>query len=296
MSSLRQSRARLWLKPVGDEDVDIAQMADAHRCGALELGTVGDEQALPGVLDDRLRDADLAVIEVEECTLLVDGGGADHRIIDLELADQVDSGCADDAAVGAPHRPAGDDHLDVLMRVEQRRDMQVVGDDEQAVMVGERARHLLRGRADIDEERGIVRDQRRRGPSDRRLLVAGDEAARLIGEVFDARRHHRAAMDARHDALVAELVQILSDRLGADLVARRQLLDIDAPLSPGQRHDLALARRDGLHIRLLVTWRQADRAGRQRQPHIIWRLRIAATSRLAGRHRQPGDLSKDMRV
>src|SRR5438552_8619620 len=39
-----------------------------------------------GIVDDRLADPHLAIVEVEEGAHLVDGGGADHRHVDLELA------------------------------------------------------------------------------------------------------------------------------------------------------------------------------------------------------------------
>ena len=41
---------------VGNEGVDLRQVADAYRRGALELGRVGDEDDVAGIGDDRLRD------------------------------------------------------------------------------------------------------------------------------------------------------------------------------------------------------------------------------------------------
>ena len=127
---------------------------------AFELQPIGDEDDLPGVGDDRLADAHLAVVEVEQRALLVDRRGADHGVIDLELADEIDRRAADDAAVGAPHRAAGDDHLDPRVAVEDGRDVDVVGDDQQPLVVEERAGDLLGRRADIDEQRGVVGDER----------------------------------------------------------------------------------------------------------------------------------------
>ena len=51
---------------VGDEGVDLRQMADAHRGCALELGLVGDQDDVPCIGDDRLRHLDLTEIEVEQ--------------------------------------------------------------------------------------------------------------------------------------------------------------------------------------------------------------------------------------
>ena len=84
------------------------------RTGAVRssFNRVGDQHDLAGILDDRLRHPHLAIVEVEQRPVLVDRRGADHRVVDLELADEIDRRLADDAAVGAPHRAAGHDHLD----------------------------------------------------------------------------------------------------------------------------------------------------------------------------------------
>ena len=97
---------------IGDEGVDLREMADAHRRRALELGRVGDEDDVPGIGDDRLRDLHLAKIEIEQRAVMVDRRGADDRVVDLELPDEIDRRLADDAAVGAAHHAAGDHHLD----------------------------------------------------------------------------------------------------------------------------------------------------------------------------------------
>ncbi len=88
-------------------------MADANGCGALELGGVGDQDHVARIGHDCLRDLDLAKIEVEQCAIAVDGGGADHGEIDLELADEIDGCLADYTAIGAAHDTAGYDHLDI---------------------------------------------------------------------------------------------------------------------------------------------------------------------------------------
>ena len=47
-------------------------------------------------------------------------------------------------------------------------------------------------------------------------------AARLIGDILDARGEDGAAMGAGQEALVAEIVEILADGLRRDVEARRQ--------------------------------------------------------------------------
>ena len=68
---------------------------------------------LTRVLHDRLRDLNLAIVEIEQRAILVDGRGADHGVVDLELADEVDGRLANDAAIGCAHHAAGDDDLDL---------------------------------------------------------------------------------------------------------------------------------------------------------------------------------------
>ncbi len=41
-------------------------------------------------------------VEIEQRAVGIDGGGADHGIVDLELADEIDGRLADNAAVGLP--------------------------------------------------------------------------------------------------------------------------------------------------------------------------------------------------
>src|SRR5688572_25124875 len=103
---------RRHLAAVRYERVDLAEMRDADRSRALEFHRIRDEDHMPGVSDDRLRDLDLAKVEVEQSAVMVDRGSADHRIIDLELLDEIDGRLADDAAVGPTHHAAGDHHFD----------------------------------------------------------------------------------------------------------------------------------------------------------------------------------------
>ena len=65
-------------------------------------------------------------------------------------------------------------------------------------MSRKRFRDLFGRRADIDEQRRIVRDQPRRGFSNQSLLVVRDELPGLVGEVFNSRSDDCAAMNANH--------------------------------------------------------------------------------------------------
>ena len=63
----------------------------------------------------------------------------------------------------------------------------------------------LRRRADVDEERGPIRDQVGDGLADRRLFVGGRRAAGVVTDILDARGEDRPAVDARQQPLFAEV-------------------------------------------------------------------------------------------
>ena len=222
-------------------------MRDADRGAAAQFGGVGDEHGGARVGDDRLRHLHLAIVEVEQRALLINRGGADDGVIDLELADQLRGGGADHGAVGTAHRAASHDHLDARMAVEQHRDIEVVGDDEQILVRGQCGGDLFRRGADVDEERAAVGDARRGGRPDRLLLVSGDEAARLIGEVLHTRGDDRAAMDAGQRALVAEVVEVLADGLCRHLKAPGKVIHRHPAEGAGEVEDFSLAMRQSGH-------------------------------------------------
>ena len=85
-------------------------------------------------------------------------------------------------------------------------------------------------RTDVDEQRGVVGNQRRGGASDRLLLIGRDLSAGLVLDILDARRKQRSAVDSRQQALVAEVVQILADGLRGDVEMRGEVVDENAPL------------------------------------------------------------------
>ena len=56
---------RLGRLLVGDEDVDLAQMADAHRRRAREFHRVRNQDDVARIGDDGLRGAHFAIVEIE---------------------------------------------------------------------------------------------------------------------------------------------------------------------------------------------------------------------------------------
>ena len=196
---------------------------------------------MAGIGDDGLGDLDLAIVEIEQGAVRVDGGSADHRIVDLELADKIDRRLAHDAAIGAAHHAPGDDHLDIGVDAHAVGDVDVVGDDHQPGMVEQGSADRLGGGADVDEKRGIGGHEPGGGAAYGVLFAGGNAAARLVLHVFDARGEDRPAMAALEQALVADVVEILADRLHGHAEIARKVIDQHAPARLGQLNDRHLA-------------------------------------------------------
>src|ERR1700677_1420763 len=127
-------------------------MRDAHRGGAGDLAAVGDQHDLARVFDDGARYFDLAHVEIQQGSAGIDRGSADDRDVHAKLLDLPDGDGADDPAVALPNRPAGDDDFYRFVAVKFVGDVEVVGDDEQPGMAGQRLRHFLGGGAYVDQK------------------------------------------------------------------------------------------------------------------------------------------------
>ena len=101
--------------------------------------------------------------------------------------------------------------------------------------------HLLRGRTDVNQNRGLVGDQASGRLADRLLGVLRDQASGVVPDVFDRRPDDGAAMDAVQQAALAEIVQILADRLDRNAELSRQFLDADPPTLLGELQNLVLS-------------------------------------------------------
>ena len=99
-----------------------------------ELRAVTHQHDAAGVGDDRLCRLHLAIVEIEQRPLLVDGrSGTDDGVIDLELADQLDR-----RRDAAPCREQWMLVLDLRVPVQHHRDIEIVGDDQQVLVTGQR--------------------------------------------------------------------------------------------------------------------------------------------------------------
>src|SRR5215469_10207004 len=174
---------------------------------------VRDEEDLARVRHDAFRGADLAVIEIEQRAIAVDTADADDAEVDLELAEEVDDGLTDHAAIPAADDAASDDDLELDVLAEDTGNLQVVRDDPEAPMPQQRLRHLLRRRADVDEERGIVGNMLSCELRDLPLGLQSLHLPGLIGGVFHARGQTRTTVVALQKLPVAELIDVAPDGL-----------------------------------------------------------------------------------
>ena len=212
------------------QDVDLAKVGDLDRSRARELAAVRHEHDAARVFDDGAGGLDFADIEVEQGSVGVDGRGPDDGEVDAELSDEVDRMRPDDAAVALPDRAAEQKDFDRGVAVEFRRDVKVVGDDEETGMAREGARYFFGGGADIDEDLGMVWDDPGRRFPDQLLVGPCQHLAGVIGEVDHAGRHHGAPVHPHHHLGFAKVVEVPANGLGRHREMRRKVLDRDAAL------------------------------------------------------------------
>ena len=116
------------------------------------------QKALSGLRNNRLADANLFWIEIQEIPVGIHGRAAYDRDIEPELANGFVGDMTDERAITATEAPTGDDGLDVLIIQHNVRDVHVVGHDHQAVMSIELACDGFRTGANIEKNRARVWD------------------------------------------------------------------------------------------------------------------------------------------
>ena len=174
---------RLRHGDVGEELVDLRDMAQADNSAATELGVIGHEPDFAGLLDDGLGDAHFTVVIVEQRAVFVDAGDADDADVDAKLLHEVDRGLANDAAVAVAHEAAGDNDLRVRAAGEDRRDVQIIGDDTQTagpVLADQCLGDFFGGRSNIDDERTAGLDVARNDLGDTPLGVDVQDLALVV--------------------------------------------------------------------------------------------------------------------
>src|SRR5437764_1489386 len=73
------------------------------------------------------------------------------------------------------------------------------------------------------------------------LVVGGDAAARLVGEVLHAGRDNGAALNSRQRTLVAEIVEVLADGLGRNFKALGEVFHHHPAKGAGDIENFGLA-------------------------------------------------------
>ena len=126
--------------------------------------------------------------------------------------------------------------------------MNVVGDDQQSLVMHQGTRHFLGRRPDVDEERAVVGNEGCGALADHLLFDGRKLPARFVSDVFNPRGQHCAAMGARQQSSVTKFVQILADGLRGDVEALRQIIDLDGARGPRKGKNLVLARAQLGHL------------------------------------------------
>ena len=113
-------------------------------------------------------------------------------------------------------------------------DVEVVGDHAQVLVVHQRMGHRFRRGADIDEQRGAVRDLAGDALRDAGFLFRPHHLAIVISSVDRAGRQRRAAVVTLDLVLVGQVIQIAANRLRADVKMFHQLFRADVTLQAHQ--------------------------------------------------------------
>ncbi|VTR68901.1 hypothetical protein DESC_720279 [Desulfosarcina cetonica] len=136
---------------IGEQFVDFGDIAQSDHGVTAELGVVGGQENLAGVVDDGPGGTNLAIVEVQEGPIQVNPADADNAVVHLELADEIDGRLADDPLVAVADQASGHDDLKVIVRTHNRGHVEVVGDYPQPFVVAQRTGDGFRRCADIDE-------------------------------------------------------------------------------------------------------------------------------------------------
>ena len=219
-----------------------------HHGRADELAVVGGQPDLARLLQDGARHAHLAVVEVAQRAVGLDARDADQRDVHLELAHERHRGLADDGAVARPHRAAGDEQLAVRMIAEDRRHVEVVGDDAQPAVPHQRVRDGLGGGADVDDQRAAVRHRLGHRLGDAPLGGVVEALAPAVGDVLGGRaRRAHAAVEAPQQAGLGQQAHVAAHRLQRHAEAFGQRLHAQAAGLAHLLDQLDLARMNLLH-------------------------------------------------
>jgi hypothetical protein len=166
----------------------------------------------------------------------------EERLVRVELGEERLGLRAVAGRVARPDLTAAQQQVDLVPGREHHRDRHRVGQHPAAEPGGQRPGHLERGRPDVDHDRVLRLDQRRREPRDGHLAVAVQGAARGEGALGRPDRQ-RPAVDPLQQAGVTQAAQVAPDRLGGHAEPLGQVLGRDrlGLAQLGQDHPSALS-------------------------------------------------------
>ena len=222
---------------IGKDRGDAVQRADAVHGDGAELARVGQHVRGGRVGDDRAPGDHFGRVVVGQPGPGVYAPRAEERLVGVELGEERFGLGAVAGRVAGPDLPAAQLQLDLVPGGEFHRGRHRVRQHPAAERLGQGPGHLQRGRADIDHDGVLRRDQGRREPGDGQLPFAVQGAAG--GEAVLGRPHRqRPAVDPLEQAPVPQAAQVAPDRLGGDAEPLGQVLG-------GDRLSLAQFGQDG---------------------------------------------------
>ena len=192
-------------------------------------------------MDDRLGDTHFLIVEFQQRAIFIDAADANDPEVDLELVDEVDGCLADDAAIAGTHHAAGHDDIEILLVLEDGRHVQVVGDDLKPVVITQRLGHHLVAGADVDEQRGVVRNLPGQGGRHAPLGAQVQCLAGAVGGADGTGLKPRAPVHALERAGLGQLIEVATNGLRRDLEVTGQLLDGGISLTRDQFDNGAMA-------------------------------------------------------
>ena len=126
---------------------------------------------------------------------------------------------------------------------EDRRDIEVVGDDAQAGVAQQRLRDRLGGGADVEDQRTVVRHLERHGARNARLAIGMQRFPLRVADVLGGRtRYAHTAVKARQHAFVGQALHVAPHGLQGDAQQVGQLFDRGGPARAHGFEQLELTR------------------------------------------------------
>ena len=213
---------------VGDQLVDLPQLADARERDLPQLRPVGDHDRPSRPLDQGPVRVRLDLVVGGAAGLGRDPVHADEDQVEVEARERDLGDRADELVGGGAGDPARHDQLQVRAHRQLGGDVERVRDHREPGGVPEGPGDLGGGRAAGEPDGRALLDQRggRRGDPPLLLLVAGDLVAQR--ELVQDPAGDRAAVHPRDQALLLEQLQVAADGRDRDAEALAELRDAHA--------------------------------------------------------------------